>query len=69
MIKGETLGSGASQFCCGRRLALDVCRSAAGYYVGTVCGVCQMPYSRESVYYPTADDVARHIEGASWVSR
>jgi len=34
---------------CGRKLVLDVHRSAAGYYIGTYCN-CG-PYSRESDYF------------------
>ena len=69
MIRGETIGSGALGSCCGQEVKMDVCRSAAGYYVGTVCRVCLLPYSRESIYYPTAKVVERHIREASWSKR
>lgn len=36
---------------CGRKLDPTICRSAAGYYVGSMCD-CG-PYSRESGYYRT----------------
>lgn len=53
MIEGETIASGASITCvdCRVKLRLEVCHSAAGYYIGTWCD-CG-PYSRESGYYST----------------
>lgn len=53
MIPGETILSGAPSTCseCGVKLKLQICRSPAGYYIGTLCE-CG-PYSRESGYYPT----------------
>jgi hypothetical protein len=50
MIPGETIRSGASPLCCGKKLEMTVLRSNAGYYVGTRCPQCG-PYSRESHYY------------------
>jgi len=49
----ETIAAGAPSTCpdCGKKVEPTVCRSAAGYYVGTMC-YCG-PYSRESGYYPT----------------
>lgn len=38
--------------------ALKVLRSAAGYYVGRTCtedGIGEVPYSRESGYYPNEE--------------
>ena len=53
MIPRETINSGAAKRCptceCDVGSALRVCRSAAGYYIGTTCD-CG-PYSRESGYY------------------
>ena len=53
VLPGETIQHGAPNICedCGVKLENGVCRSAAGYYVGTVCN-CG-PYSRESEYYKT----------------
>lgn len=50
-LPGETIGLGAKPYCpdCGKKLELEVCRSGAGYYIGTQC--CCGPYSRESVEY------------------
>jgi hypothetical protein len=51
MMSGESIFGDAPTVCpeCGVDVVLQVCRSAAGWYVGTVC-VCG-PYSRESGYY------------------
>lgn len=38
---------------CGEPLPLKVCRSNAGYYLGTECG-CG-PYARSSDYFPTRE--------------
>ena len=52
MIPGETILSGAPSVCsdCGKEVTWAVMRSAAGYYVGTLCD-CG-PYSRETEYLP-----------------
>lgn len=53
VMKGETVATGATlEACefCGVVPQLQVCHSAAGFYVGYWC--C-MPYSRESGYYPS----------------
>ena len=39
---------------CGTELTIDVCVSAAGYYLGFFCPKCG-PYSRESGYFPTRE--------------
>ena len=56
MIPGETILSGGACTCpdCGVRPVLQVCRSAAGYYLGTWCD-CG-PYSRESDYFNTREE-------------
>ena len=56
MLPGETILSGAACTCsdCKVRLVLQVCRSAAGYYLGTYCD-CG-PYSRESEYFDTREE-------------
>ena len=50
MLQGETIMSGASDLCgdCKEKLAIKVCQSGAGYYLGTWCH-CG-PYSRETGY-------------------
>jgi hypothetical protein len=48
-LPGETEYGGSVCEDCGTRLKLQVCHSAAGYYIGTMCD-CG-PYSRESGYY------------------
>jgi len=55
MIPGETIATGAEPTCpdCLVTPKLQVCHSAAGYYVGTHCH-CG-PYSRESGYYRTEE--------------
>ena len=55
MIPGETIATGAADTCsdCGVTPRLQVCRSAAGYYIGTYCN-CG-PYSRESDYFDTRE--------------
>ena len=55
MIPGETIATGAEPTCpdCLVTPKLQVCHSAAGYYVGTYCH-CG-PYSRESDYYRTSE--------------
>ena len=38
-----------------RNMPLQVCRSAAGYYIGRWCPECG-PYSRDSGYYRTPEE-------------
>lgn len=51
MLPGETILSGASTKCqeCGVVVTPQICRSNAGWYIGTMCN-CG-PYTRESHYY------------------
>ena len=53
MMPGETISTGARPQCedCHNTSEFKVCRSPAGYYIGTYCD-CG-PYSRESDYYKT----------------
>jgi hypothetical protein len=69
MLKGETLRSGAPKRCsgCGVVPELQVCKSAAGYYIGTYCE-CG-PYSRESCYYGSEEDAEEELKNKTWVSR
>jgi len=67
MLPGETLATGAARVCpdCGVRVELQVCRSAAGYYIGTMCQ-CG-PYSRESGYYASHEEAEEALEtGLFW---
>lgn len=55
-LKGETVLSGGSSICdCGVKLSFKVCRSQAGFYVGTWCDVCG-PWSRESHYFQSREE-------------
>lgn len=51
VLPGETISSGAPTTCpdCKKTPKMDVYKSAAGHYIGTMCD-CG-PYSRESGYY------------------
>lgn len=68
MLPGETIRSGASPVCedCGLKLEFQVCRSNAGFYVGTWCE-CG-PYSRESGYYRTREECQKALDtgNLSW---
>ncbi len=52
---------------CNVLLELKVCKSAAGWYVGTWCK-CG-PYSRESVYYASRSEVAKLLVSGTWERR
>lgn len=62
MLSGETLYNVANPECadCKAALTPKVCRSFAGYYVGTWCD-CG-PYSRESGYFPTEAEARWALE-------
>ena len=63
MFPGETLLNGAPKTCssCKREVELEVCRSGAGYYVGSHCN-CG-PYTRESEYYASYPDAEKDLPG------
>jgi len=42
-------------FSCGTELAVKVCVSGAGFYIGFFCSNCG-PYSRESGYFCTREE-------------
>jgi len=50
-LQGELSGLNGV-VCCGKTLVLQVCRSAAGFYLGYICASCG-PISRETGYYAT----------------
>jgi len=66
VMPGETLATGASPKCsdCGLTPQLQICRSMAGYYVGTYCE-CG-PYSRESDYYKTAEQAQKALDSGEF---
>lgn len=65
-LPGETLATGAPEVCsdCGVRVEPQVMSSAAGYYVGTRCD-CG-PYSRESGYFKTHQEVEAVLRTGGW---
>lgn len=52
--------------CLGLELPLQVLQSAAGFYLGTVD---PMPCTRESEYWPTAEEARQALETGSWTQR
>lgn len=65
MLPGETIGSGASPYCCDKKLKIEVLKSAAGNYIGTFCPNCG-PYSRESRYYGSPEDALAALKSADY---
>jgi hypothetical protein len=59
-LPGETSGFLGARCSCGRELALQVCQSAAGWYLGYFCPDCG-PWSRETGYYATREEAAREL--------
>jgi hypothetical protein len=56
-------------FCCHKELLLQVCHSAAGYYIGTWCKKCG-PYERYSRdYYKTSAKAQRALKDGEWIPR
>jgi len=66
MMNGETIATGASPTCedCGVSPDPQVCKSGAGYYVGTYCD-CG-PYSRESGYFKTKEAAEEALGSGSY---
>jgi hypothetical protein len=62
MLPEESVRSGAIDDCgeSDGPLEFRVCSSPAGYYIGTYRGD-RGPYSRESVYYTSKQDVQRDL--------
>jgi hypothetical protein len=69
MPEFQTLPSGAANTCpdCGVTPAVEVLKSAAGYYIGTQCK-CG-PYSRESLYYAIKEVADRALRDGTWTPR
>ena len=65
LLNKETIATGADETCsdCKVHLKLQVCKSAAGFYLGTMCG-CG-PYSRESDYYSTREQAESALKSGS----
>ena len=63
MMDGETVATGAQTACleCGTELTIQVCHSAAGYYIGYWCNM-DGPHSRESGYYKTTGEAQTALE-------
>jgi hypothetical protein len=52
-----------------RQLPLEVCKSAAGFYLGTL-GENGEPFSRESKeYWPTREKAERALTSRDWTQR
>ena len=65
MLPGETIGSGASNMCCGKVLKFQVLCSGGGYYIGTFCRNCG-PYSRESGYYGSSKEAQEALDSGAF---
>ena len=64
---GRVFGQLALEYC-GRRLPLQILRSAAGYYIGTCDD--EGPVSRESAeYFSTREEAERAHTNAVWTQR
>lgn len=59
MLKGEDEAPARCEDC-GEALTLQVCHSAAGYYIGTWCS-CG-PYSRASDYFRTREAAQAELD-------
>ena len=67
MLKGETRFGGAPapepcENCGGTEFPLQVCFSGGGYYVGTLCGGCGAPESRETGYFRRRADAEKTLQ-------
>ena len=65
-IEGELSGFHRELVCadCGTKMPLQVCESAAGYYLGYWCDECG-PRSRETGYFRTYEEA--NTELAEWL--
>ena len=59
-LLGELKGLSGTTCDCGEELGLQVCSSAAGYYLGYFCPNCG-PYSRETGYYASRTDAKAEL--------
>ena len=65
-LPGECVGE-PTKICheCSTELAIDIQKSAAGYYVGFFCPTCG-PYSRESGYYRSYEEAEAALSTGSY---
>lgn len=66
VLPGETIATGGPATCsdCKVTPKLEVLRSPAGYYIGTMCE-CG-PYSRESDYFDTPEDAQKALDAGGY---
>lgn len=66
MIPGETILSGGTHepcdFCGHEEFPLSVMNTPAGFYVGTKCGKCGAPESRETDYFRERSEAEAALE-------
>ena len=65
-LPGEIGHAGTNCMDCDTPVELKVCRSAAGFFVGTVCPKCPGTYSRESGYYPDEETAQRAMDSGNY---
>jgi hypothetical protein len=65
-LPGECVNDTETEcYVCKRKLKIEVCKSAAGYYIGFYCLNCG-PYSRESGYYRTIEEAQKDLDNESY---
>ena len=66
MLPGECVGD-TTEVCfdCRSEMAIKICTSAAGHYLGFICPKCG-PYSRESGYFPTKEDAQAALDSGAY---
>jgi hypothetical protein len=67
VIPGETVATGAPTTCseCNKELKIQVCMSAAGYYIGYFCDQ-DGPWSRESGYYTKREEAEAALKAGGF---
>lgn len=69
MLNGECIKSNTTECMdCHEQLEIQVCESAAGYYIGFFCPNCG-PYSRESGYFKHKDAAEMTLMTGNWKGR
>lgn len=67
MVNAQELKSG--DYCCEGEMDLAVCKSAAGYYIGTWCYQCG-PYRRHSQrYWKDKADAKAALDSGNWMPK
>lgn len=59
-VPGELSGLEGADCTCGRHLDLQVCESAAGFYLGYECQFCG-PWSRETGYFNSREEAEAEL--------